>query len=46
MLGLYWSLGGAGYPFGENDPKGARISLLAGFQRQFDAASAARRWGR
>jgi hypothetical protein len=27
LLGLYWVLGGAGFPFGENDP-GAALSLL------------------
>ena len=31
VLGLYWALGGAGFPFGtENDPEGAALSILAG----------------
>jgi hypothetical protein len=29
VLGLYWSLGGAGYPFGENGP-GSQFSAFAG----------------
>ena len=30
VLGLYWALGGAGFPFGsENDP-GAALSVLGG----------------
>jgi hypothetical protein len=31
ILGLYWALGGAGFPFGENDPDAA-LSLLGGLQ--------------
>jgi hypothetical protein len=31
LLGVYWSLGGRGFPFGvENDPEGARVSILEG----------------
>ncbi len=30
VLGLYWSLGGAGFPFGAGDPRGKGLSLLAG----------------
>ncbi len=33
LLGLYWALGGAGYPFGENDP-GAELSVLRGAQAE------------
>ena len=33
VLGLYWALGGVGFPFGtENDPEGAALSILAGVQ--------------
>ena len=31
LLGLYWALGGAGFPFGENDP-GAALSVFGGAQ--------------
>ena len=27
LLGLYWTLGGAGFPFGKNDPSAA-LSIL------------------
>jgi hypothetical protein len=36
LLGLYWVLGGAGFPFGENDP-GAALSLLGGSQSRTGA---------
>jgi hypothetical protein len=29
-LGLYWAMGGAGFPFGENDPQARHFSVLAG----------------
>lgn len=29
-LGLFWALGGAGFPFGAGDPNGVGLSLLAG----------------
>src|SRR5687767_7012036 len=33
LLGLYWALGGVGFPFGtENDPKAAAESILGGAQ--------------
>ena len=31
LLGVYWAMGGAGFPFGENDP-GAALSLLGGLR--------------
>lgn len=38
LLGLYWALGGAGFPFGsENDPGGAESSILAGAQSDIAA---------
>jgi hypothetical protein len=33
LLGLYWTLGGAGFPFGENDP-GAELSVVGGAQAE------------
>ncbi|MCE7984420.1 MAG: hypothetical protein DYG89_24875 [Caldilinea sp. CFX5] len=37
LLGLYWALGGAGFPFGPANDRSARLSILANVQ----AASAA-----
>jgi cytochrome bd-type quinol oxidase subunit 2 len=38
LLGLYWTLGGAGFPFGtEHDPHAAKVSILE--QVQQDAAA-------
>ena len=36
LLGLYWTLGGAGFPFGKNDP-GAALSILGGVRAGFGA---------
>jgi hypothetical protein len=36
LLGLYWALGGAGFPFGENDP-GAALSVFRGAQAETGA---------
>ena len=36
LLGLYWALGGAGFPFGENDP-GAALSVLGGVRAETGA---------
>ena len=36
LLGLYWALGGAGFPFGENDP-GAALSVFGGAQAEIGA---------
>jgi hypothetical protein len=36
LLGLYWTLGGAGFPFGKNDP-GAALSILGGVRASFGA---------
>ena len=36
ILGLYWTLGGAAFPFGENDP-GAALSILGGVRAGFGA---------
>src|SRR3712207_3409307 len=37
LLGLYWTLGGAGFPFGsENDP-GATLSILGGVHAEVGA---------
>jgi hypothetical protein len=36
LLGLYWTLGGAGFPFGENDP-GAALSIFGGVRAGFGA---------
>jgi len=33
LLGLYWALGGAGFPFGVNDP-GAALSVLGGAEAE------------
>lgn len=42
-LGLYWALGGAGFPFGsENDPQSA-LSVLGGVQEGTGAKPARRR---
>jgi hypothetical protein len=35
-LGLYWALGGAGFPFGENDPDAA-LSVLGGVRAETGA---------
>lgn len=38
VLGLYWTFGGTGFPFGtENDPRGAVLSVLAGVQAETGA---------
>jgi hypothetical protein len=35
LLGLHWTLGGAGFPFGtEHDPHAARVSILEHIQQQ------------
>jgi hypothetical protein len=36
LLGLYWTLGGAGFPFGKNDP-GAALSILGGVRAEAGA---------
>lgn len=37
-LGLYWTFGGSGFPFGaENDPGGAKLSIMAGVQAETGA---------
>ncbi|HET9965602.1 MAG TPA: hypothetical protein VFQ10_09425 [Rubrobacter sp.] len=36
LLGLYWTLGGAGFPFGKNDP-GAALSILGSGRADFGA---------
>jgi hypothetical protein len=36
LLGLYWALGGASLPFGENDP-GAALSVFGGAQAETTA---------
>jgi hypothetical protein len=36
ILGFYWTLGGAGFPFGENDP-GAALSILGGVRAEAGA---------
>ncbi|MDP8946783.1 MAG: hypothetical protein M3N09_01605 [Actinomycetota bacterium] len=36
LLGLYWTLGGPGFPFGKNDP-GAALSILGGVRAGFGA---------
>jgi hypothetical protein len=36
LLGLYWALGGAGFPFGENDP-GAALSVFGGARAETGA---------
>lgn len=36
-LGLWWALGGAGFPFGENDPQSA-LSVLGGVRAESGAA--------
>lgn len=33
LLGLYWWLGGAGFPFGEGDPS-AKVSMLYGLEKE------------
>ena len=33
---MYWTLGGAGFPFGANDPQ-AELSVLSGLQREIGA---------
>lgn len=47
LLGLYWSLGGAGFPFGtENDPYAAKVSVLEHLQQDTAApAVAVLGWG-
>jgi hypothetical protein len=40
LLGLYWALGGAGFPFGENDP-GAALSVFGGAQAETGAPAIA-----
>jgi hypothetical protein len=35
-FGLYWALGGAGFPFGENDPQSA-LSVLGNVRVEFAA---------
>jgi hypothetical protein len=38
LLGLYWSFGGAGFPFGTvDDPLGARVSILESARRDVAA---------
>lgn len=38
VLGLYWTFGGTGFPFGtENDPGGAVLSVLAGVRAETGA---------
>ena len=42
LLGLYWSLGGAGFPFGtENDPYAAKVSVLEHLQQDTAAPAVA-----
>ncbi len=36
LLGLFWTLGGVGFPFGKNDPEAA-LSILAGVRASFGA---------
>jgi hypothetical protein len=40
LLGLYWALGGAGFPFGENDP-GAALSVFGCARAELGAATLA-----
>src|SRR5687767_4012455 len=34
LLGLYWALGGAGFPFGTKNDPGAALSVLGGAQAE------------
>jgi hypothetical protein len=36
LLGLYWALGGVGFPLGENDPQG-ELSVLGGLRAEVGA---------
>jgi len=37
ILGLYWTLGGAGFPFGSERDPGATLSILGGVRAGFGA---------
>jgi hypothetical protein len=44
LLGLYWTLGGVGYPYGENGP-GSQLSAFAGLDAEVGAPVIAARGG-